>query len=47
MDPLDPGRLNWLDAKHDRLQEVYWWIENEGGTIREAIDALMALQKVK
>ena len=34
----DTERLDWLDADTGRLQDVYWRIENEGGSARDAID---------
>jgi hypothetical protein len=36
----DSQRLDWLDANAQRLKDVYWHIENEGGTVRDAIDFL-------
>lgn len=30
--------LNWLDANTGRLEDVYWHIQNEGGTVREAVE---------
>jgi hypothetical protein len=36
----DRDRLDWLKF-NSRLQDVYWRIENEGGTVREAIDWFM------
>jgi len=36
----DSQRFDWLDANTQRLKEVYWRIENEGGNVREAIDFL-------
>jgi hypothetical protein len=40
----DAARLNWLAARPERLREVYWRMENEGETLREAIDALTRVQ---
>ena len=40
----DEDRLNWLNERTERLREVYWRIENEGGTVREAIDWLTKAQ---
>jgi hypothetical protein len=36
----DSQRLDWLYANTQRLKDVYWRIENEGGTVRDAIDFL-------
>jgi hypothetical protein len=30
--------LNWLDADPGRLEDVYGYIQNEGGTVREAVE---------
>ena len=40
----DQERLDWLQADHSRLQNVYWHIQNEDGTVRQAIDTLAELQ---
>lgn len=40
----DEHRLAWLEADTSRLEDVRGHINNEGGTIRAAIDALMSLQ---
>ena len=40
----DAARLEWLGERTERLREVYWRIENEGGTVREAIDWLQKAQ---
>lgn len=40
----DTARLNWLAERPERLREVYWRLENEGESLREAIDALIRLQ---
>jgi len=40
----DAMRLDWLAANPARLQDVYWRRENEGGTLREAIDWLAEAQ---
>jgi hypothetical protein len=29
--------LDWLGRNTNRLQDVYWWLENEDGGIRDAI----------
>jgi hypothetical protein len=34
----DAMRMDWLAANPSRLQDVYWRLQNEGGTLREAID---------
>jgi len=34
----DGEMLDWLEQDTDRLTDVYWHMENEGGTIREAIE---------
>ena len=39
----DAERLQWLTDVPARLQDVYWHIENEGGDVRDAIDALIAI----
>jgi hypothetical protein len=39
--PTDTERLNWLEKDNSNLQDVYWHIENEEGTVREAIDWFM------
>jgi hypothetical protein len=36
----DSQKLDWLNANTQRLKDVYWRIENEGGTVRDAIDFL-------
>lgn len=41
----DSERLDWLAALTSRLQDVYWRVENEGETVREAIDWLADAQK--
>lgn len=41
----DSDRIDWLAANWDRLGETYWRLQNEGGTIREAIDWLAQRQK--
>jgi hypothetical protein len=41
----DSDRIDWLAANWARLKETYWRLENEGGTIREAIDWLAEAQK--
>ncbi len=40
----DKERLDWLE-KTSRLQDVYWRIENEGGSVRDAIDWLAKAQR--
>lgn len=42
----DAERLDWLKY-NSRLQDVYWRIENEGGTVREAIDWFMEQEKAQ
>jgi hypothetical protein len=37
----DVRRLNWFSADINRLQDVYWRIQNEDEDLRKAIDALM------
>jgi hypothetical protein len=34
----DSDRIDWLAANRGRLKDVYWRLENEDTTIREAID---------
>jgi hypothetical protein len=41
----DAEVLNWFDANTDRLQDVYWHIENEGGTVRDAVQALSEMDE--
>ncbi len=41
----DQERMEWLEKVTSRLQDVYWRVENEGGTVREAIDWLIKAQK--
>lgn len=41
----DEERLDWLDDNHTRLQDVYWRMENEGCSLRDAIDWLAEAQK--
>lgn len=41
---LDSKRLSWLDGDDDRLLDVRGYLQNEGGTVREAIDVLRARQ---
>jgi len=38
----DTEVLAWLDANTDRLEDVYWHIQNEGGTVREAVEFFAA-----
>jgi hypothetical protein len=43
-DPLehtDTQYLDWLDEDNQRLQDVYWHMENEGGTLREAVEFMI------
>lgn len=40
----DTEIIAWLDQVRDRLQDVYWHMENEGGTVREAVQELSRLQ---
>lgn len=37
----DTERLDWLDADNDRLEDVRNYMNNEGVSVREAIDSLM------
>ena len=38
---IDDGeRLAWLEANHMRLEDVRGHVNNEGGTVRQAIDWL-------
>lgn len=39
----DTERLDWLDADNTRLEDVRGRMNNENETVREAIDALVAL----
>jgi hypothetical protein len=41
----DAGMIEWLDKIPSRLQDVYWRLENEGGTVRQAIDFFMRLEE--
>ena len=34
----DSDRIDWLAANRDALKDVYWRLENEDETIRQAID---------
>jgi len=34
----DSDRIDWLAANRERLEDIYWRLLNEGGTLREAID---------
>jgi len=43
--PTDAERIDWLGRRIERCREVYWHIENEGGTVREAIDWLTEAQR--
>lgn len=44
----DKQRIDWLEAGGDgRLQDCYWYIQNEGGTVRGAIDALAILKAAR
>jgi len=36
----DSEIIAWLDQSRDRLQDVYWHMENEGGTVRDAVQDL-------
>ena len=40
----DAERLDWIDERPMRAQEVYWTIVNEDMSVREAIDRLAFLQ---
>lgn len=37
----DESMIQWLEEDTERLQDVYWQIENYGGTVREAIERFM------
>ena len=37
----DKRRLDWLEADPDRLEDVCGFVNNEGETVRGAIDRLM------
>ena len=41
----DSMRVNWLAQRPSRCADVHYRVENEGGTVREAIDELMAKDK--
>ena len=41
----DEKRLDWLNEEPTRLLDVYWHIENEGGSVRSAIEKLELLQR--
>lgn len=43
----DQERIEWLQADTSRLQDVYWYIQNEDGTVRQAIDKLAELQSTR
>jgi hypothetical protein len=36
----DRQRIDWLEADAERLEDVRGYVNNEGGTIRDAIDEL-------
>jgi hypothetical protein len=38
----DEDMLNWLDQDANRLEDVRGWLNNEEGSIRDALTALMA-----
>lgn len=40
----DEERLDWLEKSDSRLQDVYWTVQNEGMSVRMAIDHLQVLQ---
>jgi hypothetical protein len=42
----DPERLDWLAANPSRLQDVYWRLQNEDDSLREAIDYFMRQDRV-
>jgi hypothetical protein len=42
---MDTERLDWLGADASRLQDVYWRMQNEDESLREAIDALVAMSE--
>lgn len=37
---IDTLRLDWLEQDPDRLRDAFYRVENEGCTVREAIDWL-------
>jgi hypothetical protein len=41
----DYARLEWLGKYNSRLQDVYWRIENESGTVRDAIDFFLGIEE--
>jgi hypothetical protein len=41
----DSDRIDWLAANHSRLQDVYWRLENEEGTLRDAIDFFVRIDE--
>ena len=43
----DKDRIDWLSQDESRLQDVYWRIQNENVTVREAIDWFCAMQKAE
>jgi hypothetical protein len=43
----DAERIDYLNANTQRLGEVYWRIENEGGTVRDAIDWFIDVRDVR
>lgn len=36
----DTDCLNWLEQNPTRLQDVYWRVQNENETVRQAIEWL-------
>lgn len=41
----DHDRLDWLERNTQRLKDVYWRLENQEETLREAVDWLMRNQE--
>lgn len=41
----DEERLDWLEEDPDRLEDVRGYVNNEGGTVRDAIDAVRTIQE--
>jgi hypothetical protein len=40
----DNERMDWLEADHNRLEDIRWYVINENATVREAIDYLTSKQ---
>jgi hypothetical protein len=43
----DSDRIDWLAANRNALKDVYWRLENEDTTIREAIDFFVRNRELK